>query len=85
MSALSFRLLRGFIRWADDTSAYKGIVPIDAYKARDVRDVVPRVKAKDGDSLQREQLGVWFREVRKIANPVQSAYSAGAVAYRCAS
>ncbi|WP_369053171.1 tyrosine-type recombinase/integrase [Burkholderia gladioli] len=77
MSALSFRLLRGFIRWTHDSPSYKGIVPTDAYKARDVRDVVPRVKAKDGDSLQREQLGVWFREVRKISNPVQSAYLQG--------
>ncbi|WP_233827687.1 tyrosine-type recombinase/integrase [Paraburkholderia sp. ZP32-5] len=77
MSALSFRLLRGFIRWVDDTPVYKGIVPADAYKARDVRDVVPRVKAKDGDSLQREQLVVWFREVRLIANPVHSAYLQG--------
>ncbi|CPH74690.1 tyrosine-type recombinase/integrase [Burkholderia pseudomallei] len=77
MSALSFRLLRGFIRWTHDSPRYKGIVPTDAYKARDVRDVVPRVKAKDGDSLQREQLGVWFREVRKIGNPVQSAYLQG--------
>ncbi|CAG4907005.1 tyrosine-type recombinase/integrase [Paraburkholderia saeva] len=77
MSALSFRLLRGFIRWVDDTPAYKGIVPADAYKARDVRDVIPRVKAKDGDSLQREQLPVWYREVRQIANPVHSAYLQG--------
>jgi len=77
MSALSFRLLRGFIRWADDMPIYKGIVPADAYKARDVRDVVPRVKAKDGDSLQREQLTVWFREVRQLTNPVHSAYLQG--------
>jgi integrase len=77
MSALSFRLLRGFIRWVDDTPAFKGIVPADAYKTRDVRDVIPRVKAKDGDSLQREQLPVWYREVRQIANPVHSAYLQG--------
>ncbi|MBB5441923.1 integrase [Paraburkholderia sp. WSM4177] len=61
----------------DDAPAYKGIVPTDAYKARDVCGVVPRVKAKDGDSLQREQLTVWFREVRQIANPVHSAYLQG--------
>ncbi|MBO7771585.1 integrase family protein [Burkholderia pseudomallei] len=77
MSALSFRLLRGFIRWAEDRPAYKGIVPADAYKARDVKEAVPRVKAKDGDSLQREQLSAWFREVRKISNPVQSVYLQG--------
>ncbi|MFV8630699.1 tyrosine-type recombinase/integrase [Ralstonia pseudosolanacearum] len=77
MSALSFRLLRGFIRWAADTPTYNGLVPPDVYKARDVKDVVPRVKAKDGDSLQREQLAVWFGRVRNISNPVQSAYLQG--------
>jgi integrase len=77
MSALSFRLLRGFIRWADDTPVYKGIVPTDAYKARDVKDAVPRVRAKDGDSLQREQLPAWFAGVRDIANPFISAYLQG--------
>lgn len=77
MSALSFRLLRGFIRWAEDTSAFKGILPTDAYKSRDVKDAVPRVRAKDGDSLQREQLHAWFAGVRNIANPVISAYLQG--------
>lgn len=77
MAALSFRLLRGFIRWAGETPAYKGIIPGDAYRARDVRETVPRVKAKDGDSLQREQLQVWFGSVRNITNPVQSAYLQG--------
>lgn len=77
MSALSFRLLRGFIRWAEERPVYRGIIPADAYKARDVKEVVPRVKAKDGDSLQREQLPAWFREVRKITNPVQSTYLQG--------
>lgn len=56
MSTLPFRLLRGFIRWVGDMPACKSIVPAEAYKARDVSDVVPRIKAKDGDSLQREQL-----------------------------
>ena len=51
MSALSFRLLRGFIRWTDDIPTYKGIVPTEAYKARDVRDAVPCVNAKEGDVL----------------------------------
>lgn len=77
MSALSFRLLRSFIRWAADTPAYSGMIPADAYKSRDVRDATPRVKAKDGDSLQREQLKVWFAAVREIANPVISAYLQG--------
>ncbi|TMS58291.1 integrase family protein [Imbroritus primus] len=74
MTALSYRLLRGFIRWADDMPEYKGIVPADAYKSRQVKDSVPRTQAKDGDSLQREQLPAWFAYVRGLDNPVISAY-----------
>ncbi|MDN7458596.1 tyrosine-type recombinase/integrase [Burkholderia cenocepacia] len=77
VSALSFRLLRGFVRWAEDTPPYQGLIPPGIYKAREVRDVIPRVKAKDGDSLQREQLHAWFREVRKIENPIRSVYLQG--------
>lgn len=74
MAALSYRLLRAFIRWASDTPAYRGVIPADAYKARSVKDAVPRVGAKEGDCLQREQLAVWFAAVRKIHNPVISTY-----------
>ncbi|MGB7195309.1 MAG: integrase family protein [Collimonas pratensis] len=74
MAALSYRLLRAFIRWADETEEYRGAIPTDAYKARNVKDAVPKVKAKDGDCLQREQLPAWFDAVRNIDNPVISAY-----------
>lgn len=77
MTALSFRLLRGFIRWAKDTPAYKGLIPADSYQTRSVKDAVPRVKAKEGDCLQREQLASWFASVREIPNPVISAYLQG--------
>ena len=77
MVALSYRMLRAFIRWANDTSAYCGTVPADAYKTRQVKDAVPRVRAKEGDCLQREQLPAWFDAVRKIGNPVISAYLQG--------
>jgi integrase len=69
----SYRKLRAFIRWCDDRPEYSGIVPQNVYNARSVRDAVPRTNAKD-DCLQREQLPVWFAAVRKIANPVISAY-----------
>lgn len=74
MAALSYRLLRAFIRWATETPEYRDIIPQDAYKARSVKEVVPKVKAKDGDCLQREQLPAWFDAVRKIGNPVIGAY-----------
>ncbi|MEJ6007758.1 integrase family protein [Paucibacter sp. AS339] len=77
MAALSYRLLRAFVRWCADTPAYKGVIPDDAYKARDVRDAVPRVRAKEGDSLQREQLASWFSAVRNISNVVHSVYLQG--------
>ena len=73
-AAQSYRLLRAFIRWAADHATYRGIVPSDAYSARVVRDALPKSQAKEGDSLQREQLPAWFAAVRKIANPIIRAY-----------
>jgi integrase len=73
-AAQSYRLLRAFIRWAADIPAYRGIVAPDAYSARAVRDVLPKSQAKEGDSLQREQLSMWFRAVLHIGNPVIRAY-----------
>jgi integrase len=35
---------------------------------------VPKSQAADGDGLQREQLQTWFSAVRRISNPVISAY-----------
>jgi len=74
ITALSYRLLRAFIRWADDSHQYHDIIPPDAYKARSVKDAIPKANVKDGDCLQREQLPAWFEEVRKIGNPVISTY-----------
>jgi integrase len=76
-AALSYRLLRAFIRWCNDTDAYRGLIPDDAYRARAVRETVPRVRAKDGDSLQREQLPAWFAAVRALPNVVVSTYLQG--------
>ncbi|WP_034294475.1 integrase family protein [Herbaspirillum sp. RV1423] len=77
MAALSYRLLRAFVRWAAEAKAYQGIISTDVYKARDVRDAVPRVRPKDGDCLQREQLTAWFAAVRSIPNLVHSVYLQG--------
>jgi len=77
MAALAYRLLRAFIRWAAEQSSYQGIIPDSAYQARNVKAAVPRVRAKEGDCLQREQLNSWFCAVRKITNPIQSVYLQG--------
>jgi integrase len=73
-AALSFRLLSVFVNWCDSQTEYAGLVPAGACKAQQVRDEMPSKNAKDGDSLQREQLASWFKAVREMANPVQSAY-----------
>ncbi len=73
-AALSFRLLSVFINWCDSQSEYSGLVPSGACKTQQVRDEMPRKNTKEGDSLQREQLAPWFKAVREMGNPVQSAY-----------
>lgn len=73
-AALAYRLLRGFIRWTSDIPEYSGLVPIDAYTSRAVRDTLPKSKAKDGDCLQREQLADWFASVGKIGSPIIRTY-----------
>jgi integrase len=76
-AAQSYRILRALIRWTDDTPAYRGIIPTDAYSARKVRDSVPKNETKEGDSLQREQLPLWFTAIKQISNPVISTYLQG--------
>lgn len=73
-AALAFRLLSVFVNWCDSQSEYAGLVPAGACKAQQVRDEMPSKNAKQDDSLQREQLSLWFKAVRDMGNPVQSAY-----------
>ena len=76
-AALSYRLLKAFIRWMDGEKDYMGIVPTGAYAAQRVREAVASPQTKEGDCLEREQLPTWFAGVRKIDNPVISAYLQG--------
>ena len=73
-AALAFRLLSVFVNWCESHSEYAGLVPAGACKAQQVRDQMPTKNTKEGDSLQREQLALWFGAVRSMMNPVQSAY-----------
>ena len=70
---LAFGLLRAFLNWCADRPEYRAFTHADACAARIVRDELPKKAAKD-DCLQREQLPLWFEHVRKLANPVHSAY-----------
>ncbi len=73
-AAQSYRLLRAFIRWCDGEKEFSGLIPAGAYQAQKVKKVVQPTKAKEGDSLQREQLPLWLKSVREVGNPVISAY-----------
>ncbi len=73
-AALAFRLLSGFISWCDSQEEYTGLIPSGACKAKQVRDELPSKNTKEGDSLQREQLKLWFAAVRRIQNQVQASY-----------
>ena len=73
-AALAYRYLRAFIRWANDTPDFAGLIPASSYQARSVRDALPKSRAKPDDCLQREQLAAWFDAVTKLSNPITSAY-----------
>ncbi len=72
-AALAFRLLRAFLNWCGEIPAYAGLADKDACAGRVTRETLPKQKAKT-DSLQREQLPVWFSAVRQIRNPVIFVY-----------
>ena len=76
-AALAYRLLRAFLRWAAAMPDFKTAAQVEAVGARVAKDHLHRVKPKEADSLQREQLATWFKAVRQLSNPVQSAYLQG--------
>lgn len=69
----AFTLLRAFVGWCSTQLEYKGIIPDSACASHVAKDALPKPAAKD-DCLQREQLPLWFEHVRKLGNPVHSAY-----------
>ncbi|WP_019139865.1 tyrosine-type recombinase/integrase [Noviherbaspirillum massiliense] len=73
----AYRKFRTFIQWCTRQPSYQDIVHVDCCVTEEVKDVVPTKKTKDGDCLQREQLPAWFSAVRRLSNPVISAYLQG--------
>ncbi len=84
-TAQGFRALQAFVNWCHEAKddkgnhAYRGIIAADACTARTVRKLVPASRTKAGDCLQREHLPAWFREVRRISNPIIATYVQGLV------
>ncbi|TAK95774.1 MAG: DUF4102 domain-containing protein [Aquabacterium sp.] len=73
VTAKNFRLLRAFINWCTENKEYAQLAQANACKPKATRQAMPKATAKD-DALQREQLALWFAEVRKQSNPVIAAY-----------
>lgn len=75
-AALAFRLLRAFLNWCNESDEYKGIAASDACARKVSREHLPNAGVKH-DSLQREQLKLWFDAVKRIQNPTISTYLQG--------
>lgn len=71
--AQAYRLLFAALNWATEQQAYSGLFDIERLKTKAVKRAVVKLKPKS-DCLQREQLPAFFTEVRKIQNPVISAF-----------
>jgi integrase len=70
----SFKKFRAFINWCAKHPIYKHGIQLDCCLDDNVKDIVPPSLTKEGDSLQKEQLALWFSYVRNISNPAMSAY-----------
>lgn len=68
---LALSLLATFLNWCSDRPEYRDQVNSDACTR--MKKDLPKAQAKD-DCLQKEQLKAWFEQVRKINNPIISAY-----------
>lgn len=76
-AAQAFRALRAFLTWCAKHETYSAAVQAGACQADEVKRKVPTVKTKPNDSLRKAQIKPWFEAVRKIGNPVISAYLQG--------
>ena len=71
---LGWRMLKVFLGWCEEQPAYAALMPAkNQAKTKKARESLGKAGIKS-DSLQREQLTVWFAAVQQIQNPVIAAY-----------
>lgn len=70
---LAVRLLKACLNWCAAHAIYRNVITLNAAKSTKARESLGKAKVKS-DVLQREQLAAWFAGVRKIGNPIISAY-----------
>ena len=70
---LALRMLKAFLRWAAAEPDLAGRVDAAAASSRKTREAAGRARPKD-DVLLKEQLPMWFAQVRALPNPIVAAY-----------
>jgi integrase len=68
-----YRLLFACLTWCSEQEEYAGLVDVQALKTKAVKQTVVKLNPRT-DVMQKEQLFVFFEQVRCISNPVISAY-----------
>ena len=76
-SANALRKFRTFINWCAEHPSFGKVVHRDCATAKAVKDLTPRAKTREEDSLQKQQLHAWFMAIQNITNPVISTYLQG--------
>ncbi len=70
---LAWRMLKVFLGWCNEQSAYAGLLTGNPAKTKKSREALGKAAVKS-DVLQRGQLSAWFTAVQKLPSPVCSAY-----------
>lgn len=70
---LAWRLLKACMNWCEEHKTYSTMITTNPTKSSRARETLGKPKVRN-DVLQREMLAPWFTAIRKIPNPVISAY-----------
>lgn len=71
----AFTALRAFLTWCSRHNIYKHAIQPETWATDGIKNKLPANKTKPNDCLRRAQVKPWFDAVRKINNPVISAYT----------
>lgn len=70
---LAHRMLKAFLNWCIEHPSFSNAVKVNAAQSKKAKEILGKPGVKR-DSLQREQLSVWFAAVKGLGNPVMAAY-----------
>lgn len=73
-TAKAYSVFRAFVNWCAEKNKYRSIVNKEIFKSSSVKNNLIRPKPKKNDCLRKAQLEPWFREIKKITNPIIAAY-----------